>query len=388
MRILFVIHTRKDLLTAVYLNTMERAAFLREHGHEADILTPDDFARLKRWPGRLLPLLYPLAVAYALARQGRKYDLVNFHSYSGWVFNLLRRLIPSERRTRTMTMFHGLEPLYYKQLKNEMQRLGHPLSLRYRILHGGMMLWLIKLSCRRSDLVACLNLTEVSYLLKHHWTEATKIAVTPNAVSNDFFIQREWRPDAHRLLFIGQWLDGKGIKCLVDAFTRLALQQPDLELWCVGTLGSEESVLSSFPEEVRGRIRVRPRINRAEIVEMLKNADIFVFPSLFEGFSLALLEAMSTALPVVATPVGSVPDILRAEENALIVPKNDAEALAEAVKRLLHDAPLRRKLGHHAQEKADEYKIEHVYQHYLALLERVVAGTSAKEYRKAMIELS
>jgi hypothetical protein len=107
-----------------------------------------------------------------------------------------------------------------------------------------------------------------------------------------------------RLLFVGQWLPAKGTRDLVEAFATLA-GRADLELACVGTGASEAAVLADFPETVRGRVRVRPHVDRSELHAELAHADLFVFPSLSEGFSNALLEAMAASLPIVATPVGA-----------------------------------------------------------------------------------
>jgi glycosyltransferase involved in cell wall biosynthesis len=388
MRILFVIHTPKDRLTAVYGNTVERAEFLKHRGHDVKILSPEDFPRLKRVPARLLPLVYPLALLFRLAREAREYDLINFHSYSGWAYNLCRKFIDARASTRVMTMFHGLEPLYYKSLKSEMARIGKPLSLRYRLIHGALMPRLIRLSCRRSDVVACLNSTEAAYRAEHGWANRSQIAMTPNSIGDSFFIKRELRPDVRRILFVGQWIERKGISNLIGAFTHLARSDSKLSLWCVGTLISEEVVLAAFPEDVRPRVTVRPRVSRDEIVGIYKEADVFVFPTLFEGFSLALLEAMAAALPIVATRVGSAPDILETGVSALLISENDTGSLIDALRRLTVDATLRESLGRQAQASAGAYRQERVYKNYLALLEDLVAGAGAKKYAETMIELS
>jgi len=79
-------------------------------------------------------------------------------------------------------------------------------------------------------------------------------------------------------------------------------------------------------------------------------SDVFVLPSLTEGSPNVLLEAMAAKVPVVATAVGGVPEIVANEESALLVPANDPAALATAIARLLNDA----ELGHHLTNKAAE----------------------------------
>ena len=112
---------------------------------------------------------------------------------------------------------------------------------------------------------------------------------------------------ASRLLFTGQWLRAKGIRYLVHAFESLASRHPAIELTCLGT--GARATLCGAIRTIGARAGAGvARVNREELAEELNRADIFVFPSLSEGFSGALLEAMASALPVVATAAGAAAD--------------------------------------------------------------------------------
>ncbi len=372
MNVLFVIHTPRDIHTAVYKNCCHLGAFLEKQGHKATILTPQDFPDLTRWHSRWVPIFYPFWVAWWLLRWGEEYDLAVFHSFAGWVVNLFRWLIPSYQRLRTLTSFHGLEPLYYDALKREMEKVGQPLRLKFRLIHGVLIPWLVRLSCRRSDRIMCLNCEEADYLVRNKWADKSRVAVISNGVPQEFFIPREYAPEARRLLFVGQWQEMKGIRYLVEVFSMLARQAPELELWCMGTLLEEEKVLARFPENLRSRVVVSPRLEHKELLAVYRDADMFLFPSLSEGFSTALLEAMAMALPVVATPVGAAPDFLESGVNALLVPKGDATALADSVRRLLNDVTLRERLGFQAQVTAAEYEMKRVDERVVSLFEEAL----------------
>ncbi len=377
MNILFVIHTPKDPLTAVYANVSRRARYFAECGHHSAVLTPNDFPWLERLSPRWYPLLYPLAVAFWLMKQSRKYDVVILHSYAGWTLNLLRRVLPQLKRIRTITSFHGLEPLHYRIQKEDMEKAGQPLSLRYRLMQGMITQRLIRQSCRRSDLIGCLNGQEVAYLVENEWARPAKVVISANGVDRSFFAARLPRKEAKNLLFVGQWMERKGIKYLIEAFSRLACTKPDLQLWCIGTLLDEQTVLADFPDKVRARVIVRPKISREEISKIYQESDVFVFPSLFEGSSLALLEAMASGLPIVTTPVGAAPDMLESEASALLVPARDSLALAEAVQRLLVDGSLRERLGRQAQAVAERYEGSRLYQGQVRIVEELVNGDNA-----------
>jgi glycosyltransferase involved in cell wall biosynthesis len=371
MNVLLVIHVPKQPQLSVYHGYQQLANFLEQEGHRALIMAPEDFASLRRLHARWFPLLYPFYVARWLVSHSHEYDLAVFHSYAGWVVNILRRWLPAYDGLRTVTSFHGLEPLYYVEHKREMQKAGTPLRLRFRLVHGVLMPFLIAMSCRRSDRIRCLNKREADYIECNRWGKASNVIITPRGVPAMFLVDRSFRAAARRLIFVGQWREMKGTKYLVDAFVGLAKCIPDLELWCAGTLVGEDEVLAAFPESVRERVTVRPRLDQTELLAAYRDADIFVFPTLSEGFSMALLEAMATALPVVATPVGAAPEIVKSDMNGMLVPARDAEALSCIIKRLLDDQNLRERLGREAQAKAAEYETAKVHNRLLSMLRDV-----------------
>ena len=84
---------------------------------------------------------------------------------------------------------------------------------------------------------------------------------------------------------------------------------------------------------------------RRDIPDLLAALDIFVLPSHSEGVSLALLEAMAAGLPVIATAVGGLPEVVTDGENGLLIPPKDPEALAAALARLLADPDSGQKAG-------------------------------------------
>ena len=99
-----------------------------------------------------------------------------------------------------------------------------------------------------------------------------------------------------------------------------------------------------------------PRVNREELAEELNRADIFVFPSLSEGFSGALLEAMASALPVVATAAGAAADLLRHGENAWSCHRGRSGA-DRTIDRLIDLDRSRQQLGRGAPQRPYEWDV-------------------------------
>ena len=134
------------------------------------------------------------------------------------------------------------------------------------------------------------------------------------------------------------------------------IEHPDIRLICAGTLASAEAVLADFPPVVRSRVQVVPRLARLALVDLYRDADIMVAPSLYEGFGVALVEAMAARLPIVTTRVGVAADALTDGESALIIPTRHAPSIVREVDRLLADPALRERIGEAAGDAAQHYR--------------------------------
>ena len=98
---------------------------------------------------------------------------------------------------------------------------------------------------------------------------------------------------------------------------------------------------------------------RSDVVNLLRSSDLFVLPSLAEGFSLSIVEALAAGLPVIATRVGGAAEIIEDGRNGFLVPPADVEALGQAVLRVLSlEAPERDKLRQAALETARRFSFE------------------------------
>jgi starch synthase len=107
---------------------------------------------------------------------------------------------------------------------------------------------------------------------------------------------------------------------------------------------------------------------REALLREMSEADVFVFPSLFEGFALVILEAMAAGLPVITTPNTAGPDLIEDGKEGFVVPAGDENALREAMESLLHNPERARAMGRAAHEKAKEYTWEKYGEKYEAML--------------------
>ncbi|QIP86750.1 glycosyltransferase family 4 protein [Streptomyces sp. Tu 2975] len=139
----------------------------------------------------------------------------------------------------------------------------------------------------------------------------------------------------------------KGLVHLVEALAKLRTENPDAHLVVVGKRAEDGPVAQLIERYgLDDAVRFVKGITDAELVDLVRSAQIACVPSLYEGFSLPAAEAMATGTPLVATTGGAIPEVAGPDgETCLAVPPGDAEALAAALRRLFGDPDLRARLG-------------------------------------------
>jgi glycosyltransferase involved in cell wall biosynthesis len=140
--------------------------------------------------------------------------------------------------------------------------------------------------------------------------------------------------DVPLLLAVCRLEPQKGVDVAVRALARVRAVEPAAELVVLGE-GPERERLDGLARELDVPVHLLGRV--PDVAAWLRRADVLVHPARWEGFGLALLEAMLAQLPVVATNVSSIPEIVAEGETGLLVPPDDPGALAEALARVLAD---------------------------------------------------
>jgi glycosyltransferase involved in cell wall biosynthesis len=143
------------------------------------------------------------------------------------------------------------------------------------------------------------------------------------------------RDDARVLLAVCRLERQKGVDVAVRSLPLVREQHPTAELVVLGE-GPERAVLQRLARELDVPVHLPGRV--PDVGAWLRRADVLVHPARWEGFGLALLEAMLAGLPVVATAVSSIPEIVADGVTGILVPPDDADALGKAVAAVLADA--------------------------------------------------
>jgi glycosyltransferase involved in cell wall biosynthesis len=182
------------------------------------------------------------------------------------------------------------------------------------------------------------------------------------------------QPGSKIITFVGRITKSKGVSVLIQAFTQLSAKE-DAFLFIVGDGPDKPLMLNLVAEKcLEGRVVfLGPR---RDVDRLLKISDIFVLPSLYEGFPIALLEAMAAEKPVVATRVGAVPMVVEDGVNGILVKPGNPQDLFDKLLLLLRDRCLCAELAERAYRTVSEdYSwggiAEKVYNAYLFLIKEI-----------------
>ena len=174
--------------------------------------------------------------------------------------------------------------------------------------------------------------------------------------------------DQVEFLHIGRFNEQKNHVGLLHAFRMLLNRIPNCRLRLVGD-GELRPEMEQLAKELEIQNSVVFQGSQSDVHPFLNQADIFLLPSNYEGMPMTIIEAMATGLPIVATCVGGVPDMVENEVSALLVPCN-TEAICAACERLAENAVLREKLGKASMERSPAFSAAQMAKQYCELYEQ------------------
>ena len=184
-----------------------------------------------------------------------------------------------------------------------------------------------------------------------------KLELTPLGVDPDEFPPRPFRPDPSpfQIVCAGRLAPVKGQHVLIAAMERLVKGGRDIRLRLAGD-GTDRAELQRDADSrgLQGRVLFEGNVNQDTLRQLYRECDALVLSSFAEGLPVVLMEAMAMQIPCVAPWVNGIPEIITHEQDGLMVPPGDAEALAGAIARLMDDTELRRTLGQQARCKVLE----------------------------------
>ena len=260
-------------------------------------------------------------------------------------------------RRRSSCTPTGWEELGHRALLDYRRRKGLPISLKMRWSPLSVV-FQAKYGVRHAEHVICSNAQDVRHL-RTVGIAASRVTEVPSGVSSEFLgVEPDWSRDPQTMLFVGTWIPRKGIADLVAASAKVLRKEPRAGLTVAGCGASRERVLAEFPADVRCRVTVIPHLaSDRELVERYRRHAVFVLPSFFEGYPLAMLEAAALGLALVTTDACGMDEFVEDGENGLKVRVGDPQGLADALLSLIRDGAETRRLGERARRKAGEFLV-------------------------------
>jgi glycosyltransferase involved in cell wall biosynthesis len=360
LRILFTLHHELSQDAGAPGVTFDLARIFSARGHNVEYISFDDLPAVL--PERVKMVTFPSYVAWRLAQDTRETahpTVVDSSTGDSWVWSAFSDRSARRARSVLVCRSHGLEHIAHATRLAEAKRGALDLRKRYFLYHGGLRLREVAASLRRADAAVFLNSRELEYAVTHLGVSRERAHVVPNGLPAGLFEARHGiRPvnGSVRIAQIGSYLRSKGVAYGGVALERVLRRHPHVSVSFLGTRVPREQVLRDFSPAVHRQVRVVREYRRSELPDLLADHHVNFFPTLSEGFSLALLEAMACGLAPVATAVGANTDVVADGVNGLTVPPGDSAALEAAVERLVTDQPFLERLRKAAWKAAERYR--------------------------------
>jgi glycosyltransferase involved in cell wall biosynthesis len=325
----------------------------------------------------VFPLIrYLVNLASLLIRERRRYDIIVVSSIKimPLVVVPLCRLLGKSCILRAESIFELSEAISAESLSSMGGSLGKAAlallgAVRNRMLRG-------------ADRVIAIS-TEIEQKLLSIGVRGARIARIANAVDLARFhpVATEKKlelkksldlpPDRCHVIYVGRLSRAKGLPLLLAAWPAVLAAHPQLCLLIVGagnvSFDDCESFLVDFIRTHRLENDVKLLGERKNVQEYLQAADLFLFPTEYEGFSLVLIEALGCGLPAVVTCVGAAPDFIEHGRNGFLFPPKDAQALIEAVDAAVRHRSQWDKIGEQARRTAERFDFPVIVERYVDL---------------------
>ncbi|HJS86567.1 MAG TPA: glycosyltransferase family 4 protein [Acetobacteraceae bacterium] len=384
MNILLLSHSRNDPdagASRVYHLLREG---LTSRGHHVETRHYEDFRLPRR---RLLAtgvekLAMPQWIGWREA--GRDFAGIDVvMAPSGMGAALFRRLRGRAERPLLVNHVHGLNLFDYQARLTEALARHMPYPWHKRVAEWPPIAW-DEGGTRQADLTIVQNRRDLDYLRRHAAPCGIAMiapALHPQILAASATARPPEERDPRTLIWFGSWRARKGAAALPPAFERVLEKVPDAALTIGGTGLLEQQVLSHFSARARARVRVLPRLPLADQIEALQRHAVFLFPSLSEGFGLALIEAMALGLAAVTTPTGVGADAVRDRDTGLIVTPGSALHLADAILEAIRDDASRVAMAQRGQALARRFTLARMAAEYETAFAAGLASARAASWK-------
>lgn len=361
MNVIQVAHRYRPAIGGLenYIYRLENSLHL--HGHSTDVITTDASLDNEKSPlpresakyCRTNVNIFRNPVSVELYRRLKRIEGDVYHLHSPWYLTTLEAVhaAPADR-PKVMTI-HGVlytESFFRERLVNRLLGIAYKPFARYVL--------------DRVDRIIVLGESERVRLQQYFDVPSRKISVIPNGIHPDECdVSRSAVDEFHReygvdpatptILFVGRLVPLKRAHVLVDVVSN---HFPDTELDVIIIGTGDEEYVSKLRSKADSRVRILSNLSYEKVLAAHHSSDIFVLLSTIEGLPTVVLEAMNARLPIVATDVGAVPDVVEHRTNGRILDASlDEAALAEAIQFYVENDREREKVGRRNRKRVRKH---------------------------------
>jgi len=325
---------------------------------------------LRRWPA--LPLFPARLADHWVARQMRSQWLPPSRIFHGLHSTCLATMRTARQLgVRTVLDYSSLHPQVFQQeVLSECAALGTPPRRCSRLL-GNALIRRIQSEFESCDKIAVLSTSAQRSFQAFPYGHKT-VVILPGT-DHRFFTPREspHPGDVFRVCYVGRVEAAKGVAYLIDAWNRLGLKNAELVL--VGQVYPEiAALLSATPS---ASIRCLGHKSLEDISQCLRASDLFAFPSVNEGFGVAVLEAMASGLPAIACQGAGPADCIVHGRDGFLLPGKSSEALAECILWCSRHRDAAAAMGRAARKTVEgNFTLAHYEARLIAMYEALLGG--------------
>jgi len=344
-------------------------------GHQVDTLSYEDlYPKGQSIFDKVVGPVYHELILKYLKINASKYDIIEANykcvPYPKTAFNFDGVLLFRS---------HGLPQVYkiYEDIppyKNVLE--DHHESIRFKTRIGNIYRGIqrkvglkeLNASIEHADIVHALNGAEYKFL-SENGVPKERLVLLPNGLEDKYIEEAtalNVENKGNNISFLASWTLRKGITELNEILNTIASEVEVEEFHLLGGYQSKEVVLRQFKKENYSKLKITPKFEQVELIPLLSNSKVGVFPSYVEGFGLAVLEQLACGIPVVAYRVPGPTDILEELDSSLLIQSGDIDSLTKKVVEILNMPEAEyKKLAFRCKERAKVYSMRKVAEQFL-----------------------
>lgn len=320
---------------------------LERQGHQILAFGPEDFEIFPNFR-RATKLKQAFGALFFVKQQVNSFspDLVELYGDEFWL--VVKWLKSLKKPPLIVAHTNGLELFDWDR-----RRIYEPesdLGLR-GLINRNLHQRLSRLFFSSVDGLVCLSESDRSYAVLNGVIDISKSEVVSPGLDQTYLSSEINRDPQDRIAFTGSWITRKGVSLVITAITRVLKEFSNYHFDIFGSQRDSEDIKCHFPNEIRERIHVYGSLKESELTKKLASCKIFIFPSHYEGFGMALAEAMACGCCVISTPSGFGAE-LNDGIDGFIVPFGDAESLYQRMLLLIQDNQIRALISANAKRRA------------------------------------